>query len=29
MDLVDKMLTKNPSKRITAQKALEHPWFAE
>lgn len=21
------MLTKDPSKRITAEKALKHPWF--
>ncbi|KAM0047071.1 putative protein kinase CAMK-CDPK family [Helianthus debilis subsp. tardiflorus] len=28
-DLISKMLTKNPKKRITADKALEHPWLKE
>merc|ERR1711957_14894 len=26
-DLIQSLLQKSPSKRITAQKALEHPWF--
>ena len=26
-DLVELMLEKNPAKRITAEKALDHPWF--
>ena len=26
-DLVRKLLTVNPKKRITAQNALEHPWI--
>lgn len=26
-DLISMMLTKDPSKRITAEKALKHPWF--
>ncbi|KAL6506331.1 Mitogen-activated protein kinase 1 [Orobanche gracilis] len=28
MDLIDKMLTINPTKRITVEAALEHPYFA-
>ncbi|XP_073287785.1 mitogen-activated protein kinase 3-like [Primulina huaijiensis] len=28
IDLVDKMLTINPTKRITVEEALEHPYFA-
>ncbi|KAK1416462.1 hypothetical protein QVD17_32253 [Tagetes erecta] len=28
-DLISKMLTKDPKKRITADKALEHPWLKE
>ncbi|KAI3778505.1 hypothetical protein L2E82_07858 [Cichorium intybus] len=28
-DLISKMLTRNPKKRITADKALEHPWLKE
>ncbi|KAJ0669660.1 putative protein kinase CAMK-CDPK family [Helianthus annuus] len=28
-DLISKMLTKNPKKRITPDKALEHPWLKE
>ncbi|KAI3730323.1 hypothetical protein L1987_61492 [Smallanthus sonchifolius] len=28
-DLISKMLTKNPKKRITADKTLEHPWLKE
>ena len=27
-DLMIKMLEKNPNKRLTAEEALEHPWFA-
>ena len=27
-DLINKMLVVNPSERITASEALEHPWFA-
>lgn len=26
-DLINKMLTINPSKRITASEALKHPWI--
>ena len=26
-DLVEKLMTKDPSKRINARKALEHPWL--
>lgn len=26
-DLINKMLTINPSKRITAAEALKHPWI--
>jgi serine/threonine protein kinase len=26
-DLMQKMLEKNPNKRITAEDALDHPWF--
>lgn len=26
-DLIGKMLTRDPTKRITAEKALKHPWF--
>lgn len=26
-DLLKKMLTKNPKKRISAENALSHPWF--
>ncbi len=26
-DLVEKLLTKDPSKRISAKKALGHPWI--
>ncbi|KAI3816311.1 hypothetical protein L1987_16004 [Smallanthus sonchifolius] len=28
-DLISKMLTRNPKNRITADKALEHPWLKE
>ncbi|KAJ9553881.1 hypothetical protein OSB04_017926 [Centaurea solstitialis] len=28
-DLISRMLTKNPKNRITADKALEHPWLKE
>jgi len=28
-DLIAKMLEKNPAKRITARKALQHPWMTE
>lgn len=27
-DLINKMLTINPSKRITAAEALKHPWIS-
>lgn len=27
LDLLERMLTYDPSKRITAKGALEHPWF--
>jgi calcium-dependent protein kinase len=27
MDLINKMLTMDPNKRITALQVLEHPWF--
>ena len=27
LDLVQKMLTKDPTNRISTKKALEHPWF--
>ena len=26
-DLIEKLLQKNPDKRITAVQALNHPWF--
>jgi len=29
VDLLQKMLTLNPRKRITASQALNHPWFSE
>ena len=29
LDLLRKMLTKNPEKRITAANALAHAWFAQ
>ena len=29
LDLIRKLLTMDPSKRITAEEALEHPWFKE
>lgn len=29
LDLLNKMLTFDPSKRITATEAIEHPWFTE
>jgi serine/threonine protein kinase len=29
LDVLDRMLTYNPSKRITAKEALNHPWFSE
>lgn len=28
-DLIEKMLTKDPAKRITATAMLEHPWLLE
>jgi len=28
-DLVSKMLVKEPSKRLTAEQVLAHPWFSE
>jgi serine/threonine protein kinase len=28
LDLMEKMLTFNPAKRITVDEALEHPYFA-
>jgi serine/threonine protein kinase len=28
-DLMQRMLQKNPSKRLTASEVLEHPWFDE
>jgi serine/threonine protein kinase len=28
-DLITKMLVYNPDNRITASKALKHPWFRE
>lgn len=28
-DLLSKMLTKDPKKRITAENALNHPWFSQ
>ena len=29
LDLMLKMMTYDPSKRITAEEALKHPWFKE
>ena len=29
MDLIGKMLTKEPKKRITATEALQHPWILQ
>lgn len=29
IDLVQKLLTFNPEKRISAQDAMQHPWFAK
>ena len=29
MDLLSKILVYNPQKRLTAEKALEHPYFDE
>ena len=29
LDLLDKLLAWNPESRITAEQALQHPWFAE
>lgn len=29
LDLMQKMMVYDPSKRITAEEALRHPWFRE
>lgn len=29
VDLIDRLLTYDPRKRLTAREALRHPWFAE
>lgn len=29
LDLLDKMLTFNPNKRITVEEALAHPYFSQ
>ncbi len=29
LDLLQKLMTYDPSKRLTAEEALQHPWFKE
>jgi cell division cycle 2-like protein len=29
LDLLQKLMTYDPSKRISAEEALKHPWFKE